>query len=63
MTRFEGRPDQWEGIPHAQSSASQDLEVMKAIQLDGKLYAMVKGPGLEAGGTWYIDIDGMRKRG
>ncbi|MBS4198200.1 DUF4832 domain-containing protein [Bacillus sp. FJAT-49732] len=60
---FEGKPDQWDTVPHAQTSATQQLEIMKAVQQDGKLYAMVKGPGLESGGTWYIDIDGNDKSG
>ncbi|MCR2823479.1 DUF4832 domain-containing protein [Lederbergia panacisoli] len=60
---FDGLPEQWSNVNHSKMSSAQQLEVMKAVQQDGKLFAMVKGPGLESGGTWYIDIDGNEKTG
>lgn len=63
MDRFDGSPEQWEKVPHVAFSSSQHLEELKAVQKNGKLYAIVKGPSLHSKGTWYIDIDGNEKTG
>jgi Domain of unknown function (DUF4832)/Beta-galactosidase len=61
--RFEGNLNQWDNVPHAAVSSSQHLEELKAVVQNGKLYAMVKGPGLEAKGTWYVDLDANETTG
>ncbi|MBB6670471.1 DUF4832 domain-containing protein [Cohnella nanjingensis] len=60
---FNGQPGQWSGVPSASAELVQSLQVMKAVQQDGKLKLMVRGPGLEGKGIWYIDADGDEKTG
>ncbi|MBB6735282.1 DUF4832 domain-containing protein [Cohnella zeiphila] len=60
---FNGEPGQWSGIPSASVELAQTLEEMKAVQQDGKLKLLVRGPGLDRKGIWYVDADGDEKTG
>lgn len=60
---FGGQPEEWTGIPSASAELTQSLQVLKAVQQDGKLKLLVRGPGLERKGVWYIDTDGDEKTG
>ncbi|MCC3375052.1 DUF4832 domain-containing protein [Cohnella sp. REN36] len=53
----------WRGGTEANAELKQTLREMKAIQQDGKLKLMARGPGLDRKGVWYIDADGNDKTG
>ncbi|MBB6694573.1 DUF4832 domain-containing protein [Cohnella xylanilytica] len=61
--RFDGQPGQWSGVPSASTELSQTLQIMKAVQQGGKLKLLVRGPGLDRKGIWYVDADGDEKTG
>ncbi len=63
QTRFTGEPSEWAAVPHNSASSTGALQVLKAVQRNGKLYLMVKGTQIGVDGTFYIDADNDRATG
>lgn len=54
---FTGAPAEWAAIDHETASSAGTLQLLKTVQKDGKLYALIEGAGIGAQGELYIDAD------
>ncbi|WP_091183711.1 S-layer homology domain-containing protein [Paenibacillus catalpae] len=52
-----GNFEDWAGGYSDQATASNRMELIKAVNLDGKLYVMAKGHGMDGTKTLYINAD------
>ncbi|MGO4538818.1 S-layer homology domain-containing protein [Paenibacillus sp. 2TAB19] len=58
-----GNFEDWEGSAVNQAAVSNRLELIKAVNRDGKLYVMAKGEDMEASKTLYINADNEASTG
>ncbi|NQX71365.1 DUF4832 domain-containing protein [Paenibacillus alba] len=62
--KFTGAPGEWAAIQHDTISYEQSLNLLKAVQKNGKLYLLATGTGMNVGSsTFYIDSDNNDESG
>ncbi|MFD0672384.1 S-layer homology domain-containing protein [Cohnella sp. GCM10027633] len=57
FARFAGEPAEWAAIDYDSVSTAGTLQLLKTVQRDGKLYALVEGSAVRAEGVYYLDAD------